>query len=179
MAFVLATILFAGAFLFMVINPVSYIGSYHAEMEVLGFESELTYKFKAGNKVDYTEEGSYGGMSGEQTTEMWYYRKGKRIVIMGSTEVMTEDLYNDTVKLYKDMTDEEFETVSFEIGYGELQYKEEFSDIVYKFENSLGALVNKLVMLLAIVSGAGTVVAFLFNAAANKGSKKQAKETQQ
>ncbi len=167
--FVIATIIFAGAYLFSVINPVSYVGSYYAEMEVFGIESELTYKFKSGNKVLYTESGSFGGMSAEETKELWYYRNGDRVVIMSSTEVMTEEMYNELVKSYKEMSDKEFEAISSKISYGEMMYG--YEGLNYKFENTLGSLVNTVVMILAIVAGAGTVVSIIFNVFSKKGKK--------
>ncbi len=174
--FIIATVILAGAYLFTVINPVSYIGSYHAEMEAFGIESEMTFKFKSGSKVDCTESGSFGGMSAEETTEQWYYRKGNRIVILGSTEIVTEEMYEESVKLYEEMTDEEFEENSCEISYGKMMYGYEGLD--YEFENTLGFLVSGVVMILAIVAGAGTAVAVVFNVFSKKDKKSTSTQSQ-
>ena len=168
--FIIATVIFAGVYLFTVINPVSYIGSYYAEMEVLGIESEMTFKFKSGNKVDCTESGSYGGMSAEETEEQWYYRKGDRVVIMGSTETVTEEMYDESVKLYKEMSDEDFEKISSKISYGELSYG--YEGLNYTFENTVGSLVRGIVMILAGLACAGTLVAIVFSTIGSKGKKK-------
>ena len=168
--FIIATVIFAGAFLFTVINPVSYIGSYHAEMELFGIESEMTYKFKFGNKVDCTEKGSYGGMNAEETQEQWYYRKGNRVVVMSSTDVMTEEMYDEAVELYKKMSDEEFEAISSKISYGAMVYGYEGLD--YEFENTWGSIVRGVVMILAGLACAGTLVSIVFSTIGNKNKKK-------
>ena len=41
----------------------------------------------------------------------------------------------------------------------------------YKFKNTLGSLVNKVVMVLAIVSASGAAVSILFNVFTKKGKK--------
>ena len=167
--FIITTVIFAGLYLFTVINPVSYIGSYSTEVEMFGMSGKMTYKFKSGNKVDCTESGSYGGLSGSETVEQWYFRKGDRVVIMESTKDFTEEMYNEEVESYKEMSDEEFEAISSKITYGEMAYS--YFGLEYSFENTLGFLVRGLVMLLAGLSCAGLMVSIMFNVFSKKGKK--------
>lgn len=167
--FMISTIIFAGLYVFMMINPVSYIGSYHTKMEAFGMESEMTYKFKSGNKVECTESGEFGEMSASETVEQWYFRKGDRVIFMGTTETVTKEMYEEAVKAYKKMSDKEFEAVSSKISYGELSYQ--YVGLNYKFENTMGSLVNTLVMILAVVTGAGTVISLVFNMFSKKSKK--------
>ena len=104
---IIASAVFVIGLLVMVCVPQFYIGSYKTTAVEDGVTLTGTYKFKSHNKVLTIME--YSDDSETVEREVWYLRVGRKILIAGSTETMTEERFNELVKEFKESSAEQQE----------------------------------------------------------------------
>ncbi len=92
--FIALAIAFLAFYAYMLIRPVSFGMSYKETTTQFGKEVTNTIKFKNGKKARITRESD-----GSKTwSDVWVYCDGYSYTVVGSTDYITEKVYEDRVK---------------------------------------------------------------------------------
>ncbi|MBR2391111.1 MAG: hypothetical protein IKB06_01290 [Clostridia bacterium] len=110
-SFVVASVIFVGGLLAMLLSPVFYIGSYTGGDGNEYFNNTYQIHFKSCKKyeVKVVRTTIATGKVETRVSDFWYFRKGDVVFSIGSVEDMTEEQYDEEVKKIKELDDKEYE----------------------------------------------------------------------
>ncbi len=168
-AFAVAAVIFLGGLIAMLASPVFYAGAYKTKEEMGSTKLEASMSFKSGNKVETVQVMTVGDKVEEDKAEMWYYKRGNHIKILGSTEDITKEQYNKLVEQYDKLSDDAFEKVSYEISFNKIEFG--YDTITYTYENKLAVAFVVIDAVLLALALAGTGLAVFYS---KKGKKAKA-----
>ena len=162
-ACVVAAVIFLGGLIAMLASPVFYVGEYKTKEESGSTKIEATMNFKSGNKVETVQVVTVGDKVEEDKAEMWYYKRGNHIKILGSTEDITKEQYEKLVEQCDKMSDEVFELGAYKMSFSKAELK--YGTVEYTYENKLAVafVVIDAVLLAAALAGVGLAVFYSKN----------------
>ncbi len=174
--FVIASAIFLGGLLAMLLSPVFYVGAYSGGEGDDNYSYKYYIHFKSCNKYEVTREAKLisNGTTTTTVTEYWYYRQGDVVISIDKTEDMTKEQYDKTVKEIKDLSEEEFEvlvkTRGSKINLRYMEIKTLTSSVKYSNKSSITFLVIDSILLGLALTGTGLSI-FYYVKAKKKKSK--------
>jgi len=168
-AFAVAAVIFLGGLIAMLASPVFYAGAYKGEMEISeDYKSEISYSFKFGNKIKAKGKATIAGKVEEESTELWYYKRGDLVIILDAVEEMTKEEFETRVEAYDKLTDEQLEAVASKINFKELKMGAEGIEFTFENKLSVAFVVIDAVLLALALAGTGLAVFYSKNGKKSK-----------
>ena len=175
-SFAIASVVFLGGLLAMLLSPVFYAGSYSGGSGDEFFDYKQSIHFKSSNKFEAKSVATRRetGKTTTTVTEYWYYRQGDVVFALGSTKETTKAEYKERVEAIKDLDKDQYdllvETQGMEINWKTVRMQTITGSFRWRNKTSLPLVIVDAILMAIALAGTG-LSAFYYV----KGGKKKSK----
>ena len=173
-SFAVASVIFVGGLLAMLLCPVFFVGSYKGGSGNQYYNYTYHIHFTSPSTYEVTNEKTTlsTGETKTETTKYWYYRKGNIIFALGSTEDMTKAEYKEAVKELKNLKGEEYdavvESMGAKINLRYMRISTGTSSVSYSNKASIPFLIIDSILTALALAGTGLSTYFFVKGRKNK-----------